>query len=255
MSDYDAPIPLPVIPDPEGSAAARRRRFRALGDAGLVVEMRALDPLAWNEFDQRFRGGLDAYARRFGVDVAERDDLVTETLMNVATRLIALHEPPIANIRGYLVTTLRHRVLALRRAAARRHKRNGLLVTSDGEGVVLALCSEQAVRDSSGVHVAGEYEAGEEQRVVELLMRAILRQLTGEERALLSWTAEGVPHRLIAEWLEIRYDAAAKRVARLMARLRRLAWAEALRLSERDRALIVRRFRGAAQVRSTEGDV
>ncbi len=53
-------------------------------------------------------------------------------------------------------------------------------------------------------------------RLAELLSA----RLSDEERQLLAWVAEGVPQRVIAEWLGINREAAKKRIARLCRRLR-----------------------------------
>ena len=47
-------------------------------------------------------------------------------------------------------------------------------------------------------------------------------QLTDEEQQVLGWDERRVPHRQIAEWLGVSYDAATKRIWRLKRRLQAL---------------------------------
>ena len=67
------------------------------------------------------------------------------------------------------------------------------------------------------------------------LAAALRAATTTDEQLLLTWVAERVPHRTIAAWLGVTYDAAAKRVWRLCRRLRAAAvrHVEALAADER----------------------
>jgi FixJ family two-component response regulator len=63
---------------------------------------------------------------------------------------------------------------------------------------------------------------------------------------MLAWVAEGVPQRMIAEWLGISREAAKKRIARLCRRLRAAAPDVAALLPSADRREIDRLLRRAS---------
>jgi DNA-directed RNA polymerase specialized sigma24 family protein len=190
------------------------RSLRALSDAGLVDAMRVGDELAWGEFVDRFRPLLEHFARRTGIPRWEWDACVTEVLEDEALKLASTRQPVLpASLGAYLVRAVRNRHLRLKRAAARRDRRY-----ASARDTGNSLCSESTVRASEGL--AGDQTVGASTLA---RLAAILRdELSEDELLLLTWRSAGVPHRQVAEWLGISYDAAAKRVARLAQRLRAL---------------------------------
>jgi hypothetical protein len=57
---------------------------------------------------------------------------------------------------------------------------------------------------------------------MEQFVTHIRRHLTDEEQQILGWEERRVPHRQIAEWLDMSYDATTKRIWRLKRRLQAL---------------------------------
>jgi DNA-directed RNA polymerase specialized sigma24 family protein len=206
----------------------------------LVDAMRQGDELAWGEFVDRFRPLLEHFARRTGIPRWEWAACVNDVLDDVALKIVARRIKLPANLGSYLVRSVRNRHLELRRSDARRHRQYTL--ASRGyvaERVVTSLCSENAIRASEGPLVS---EAAASAALTRLA--AVLRaELSEDEALLLAWRSAGVPHRQIAAWLALSYDATAKRIARLSQRLRAIAWLRTESFPPEERAEITRFFR------------
>lgn len=240
---------------PRSRAVVRRpERVRAesMGDAALVAAMREGDPWAWREFYVRFRPGLAAFARRAGASAEEVEASVDEVLADQAERLTAPAATVPAHLGAYLLRATRHRLLNARRAAARRQRHHVAAAESHaGESVVVPLVSEYLRRVSEGPASVWDAERGErpddrDASAVLLQLALHLRALTtADELMLLTWVAEGVPHRTIAAWLGVRYDAATKRVWRLCRRLRAAALQHADAMPPEARAEVERFLRRA----------
>lgn len=202
-----------------------RNAARALSDAVLVDAMRAGIPEAWTEFDARFRPLLERYAVRIGIPRWEWSCCITEVLDDEALRLIERSREMPQHLAAYLVRAVRNRHLALKRAAMRRDNRyaGAAAVEDSSEGSVAPLISEHTRRASEPPRVSEERHTPPTgvKRLAELLSE----RLSDEERQMLAWVAEGVPHRVIADWLGINREAAKKRIARLCRRLRGTATA------------------------------
>jgi len=82
--------------------------------------------------------------------------------------------------------------------------------------------------------------------VVAGLAAFIRVHLTEEEQQILAWEERRVPHRQIAEWLGVSYDAATKRIWRLKRRSQTLAAHYAQVMPPEDRREMERLFRRAA---------
>jgi DNA-directed RNA polymerase specialized sigma24 family protein len=232
----------PYDDSPRGSGRnSAVRRLRALSDAALVEAMRGGDEMAWGEFVDRFRPLLEHFASRIGIPEWEWNACVTEVLDDEALRLTAGTGALPASLGAYLVRAVRNRYLRVKRAASRR--RQHYASASDphlAEPVILSLCSENALRSSAGP--AGEIPAGTSGALARLA--AILREeLSEDDLLLLTWRGAGVPHRQIAAWLGITYEAVAKRTARLSQRLRALAQLRAESFPPEDQSEIARFFR------------
>jgi DNA-directed RNA polymerase specialized sigma24 family protein len=146
---------------------------------------------------------------------------ITEVLDDEALRLIERSGEMPHHLSAYLIRAVRNRYLALKRAAARRDRRYADAAGAEAEMVVGVLVSEHTRRASNPPRVAEEQSmtATGITRFAELLSA----RLTSNERQMLAWVAEGVPQRVIGEWLGINREAAKKRVARLCRRVRVLA--------------------------------
>ena len=83
-------------------------------------------------------------------------------------------------------------------------------------------------------------------RAVQALVAYIRRHLSGEQQRLLGWEERRVPHRQIAEWLGLRYEATTKRIWRLKRRLQALTVAyHAVASTDEERRELERLFRRA----------
>ena len=177
--------------------------MRALTDTALIDAMRASIPEAWTEFDARFRPLLERYAARIGIPRWEWSVCITEVLDDEALRLIERAGEVPQHLTAYLVRAVRSRFLHLKRAGLRRDRRYAM------DGAVGAVMSEHTRSACDPPRIAEERVNGA--GVVARFGLALGARLTTEEQQMLAWVAEGVPHRLIAEWLGINREAAKKR--------------------------------------------
>lgn len=197
-----------------------RNAARALSDAALVDAMRAGVREAWAEFDARFRPLLERYAARIGIPRWEWSCCITEVLDDEALRLIERSREMPQHMTAYLVRAVRNRHLALKRAAMRRDNRYADAAAADvaSEGGVGPLVSEHTRRSCEPPRVSEELQTPP--TGVTRLAQLLSERLSDEEQQMLAWVAEGVPQRVIADWLGINREAAKKRIARLCRRLR-----------------------------------
>ena len=214
--------------------------MRALTDAALIDMMRAGVPEAWAEFDARFRPVLERYAARVGIPRWDWSVCITEVLDDEALRLIERAGQVPLHLTAYLVRAVRNRFLELKRSTRRRDRRYAI------DGAVGAVMSEHAHRAADPARIAEEATVSSP---AARFAEALGAHLTREEQEMLAWVAEGVPHRLIAEWLGITREAAKKRIARLCRRLRAAAGDATARLPLADRREIDRLMRRAGAPR------
>jgi len=212
--------------------------MRALTDAALIDMMRAGVPEAWAEFDARFRPLLERYAVRVGIPRWDWSVCITEVLDDEALRLIERAGQVPLHLTAYLVRAVRNRFLELKRSTRRRERRYAV------DGAVGAVMSEHAHRVADPARVAEDARTASSPAA--RFAEALASHLSREEQQMLAWVAEGVPHRLIAEWLGITREAAKKRIARLCRRLRAAAGEATARLPVADRREIDRLLRRAS---------
>lgn len=215
--------------------------MRALTDAALIDMMRAGVPEAWAEFDARFRPLLERYAARVGIPRWDWSMCITEVLDDEALRLIERTGQMPSHLTAYLVRAVRNRFLELKRSTRRRDRRYAV------DGVVGSVMSEHARRAADPTRIAED--ARSLSTPATRFAEALGARLTEEEQQMLAWVAEGVPHRLVAEWLGITREAAKKRIARLCRRLRAAAGDATARLPLADRQEIDRLMRRASTPR------
>jgi DNA-binding CsgD family transcriptional regulator len=197
-----------------------RNAARALSDVALVDAMRASVPEAWTEFDARFRPLLERYASRIGIPRWEWSCCITEGLDDEALQLIERSREVPQHMAAYLVRAVRNRHLALKRAAMRRDSRyaRAAAVAESPEGRLGPLVSEHTRRACEPPRVSEERQTPPSG--VTRLAQLLSARLSDEERQMLAWVSEGVPQRVIGDWLGINREAAKKRIARLCRRLR-----------------------------------
>ena len=232
---------------------ADQRAARALGDAALIAAMRQNDPIAWAEFERRFRPGLDAFCARIRLAEWQRDECITDVLDDAAIKLTRGDIALPGHLSGYLVRAVRNRAFSMMRGTARRERHyHDAATLADGEFVVRSVCSEQVLRDASGEMLGstsssdlsdrGTDAVVDEAVVVRRLARELMSELTDEEQRIVVWVAESVPYREIASWLGSSYDATSKRIWRLLKRLRDAAAARAEQFSDDERNVLRRYF-------------
>jgi DNA-directed RNA polymerase specialized sigma24 family protein len=209
-----------------------------LSDAALVTSMREGVGAAWLEFDARFRPLLERYAARVGIPRWEWNACITDVLDDEALRLVERSRELPQHLSAYLVRAVRNRHLTIKRAATRRDQRYASAVSDDvtAEGAVLTLMSQHSRQACNPSRVSEDrLPAGES---FARLGQLLATHVSTEERQLLAWVAEGVPHRIVGEWLGISRDAAKKRIARLCQKLRRTAMQLSESLPPEDRHVI-----------------
>lgn len=217
--------------------------MRALTDAALIDAMRASIPEAWTEFDARFRPLLERYAARVGIPRWEWSVCITEVLDDEALRLIERAGQSPQHMTAYLVRAVRNRFLELKRTSLRRDRRYAV------DGAAGAVMSEHTRRAGDPPRIAEERT--DSCTAASRLGRELSASLSTEEQQMLAWVAEGVPQRVIAEWLGINREAAKKRIARLCRRLRASAPEVTAGLSRDDQRQLNRLLRRALTFESS----
>ncbi len=212
--------------DARGERLAERMHWRATSNAQLVAAVRKGRFEALREFYARFEPLLARYAARAGVSMESWEDDAHDVLCDVVLSLIsddkgARTRPrdDVRDIHSYIQRAFRNRMLDARRSAARREQRDAHATSSDpatSERVVLATCSESAVRASSG----DDHDAPPLSPAIARLATVLGTELSASERQMLTWVGNAVPMRDIATWLEINYSAAKVRLSRTRSRLR-----------------------------------
>ena len=212
--------------DARGERLAERMRWRATSNAQLVAAVRKGRFEALREFYARFEPLLARYAARAGVSMESWEDDAHDVLCDVVLSLIsddkgarARPRDDVRDIHSYIQRAFRNRMLDARRSAARREQRDAHATSSDlatSERVVLATCSESAVRASSG----DDHDAQPLSPAIARLATVLGRELSASERQMLTWVGNAVPMRDVATWLEINYSAAKVRLSRTRSRLR-----------------------------------
>jgi DNA-directed RNA polymerase specialized sigma24 family protein len=219
-----------------------------LGDRPLIVAMRCGSTAAVREFVVRYRPMLVLAARRFGVVGGERDDMADDVLHDAAIRFTDSGTSVPVAVRGYLLRSLRNRVVNAVRAHDRRAR--ATTAATDAacdaepyfEHAVVGCASEHSVQASHGPGWDGP-------RPVSPALVRLATQLTSdlrvEDRMLVEWLSDHVPQQEIATWLSLGYDATTKRIRRLRARLQAAALRHAEHFSPTERQEVMTFLRRA----------
>ena len=233
-----------------GARLAARTRWRSESDAALVAAVRTGDFEALRELYARFEPLLARFAARAGLAFDSWEEAAHDVLSDVVLALIADGARPrtgVPSVHAYVIRAFRNRMLDVRRAAERRaaHERDAS-ARDRGEPIVLAGCSEAAIRESAGVGAEGAEPSAAIARLASVLDSA----LSVEERQMLTWVSNAVPMREIAQWLGVGYSAAKVRLSRLRSRLRERALRHVNECSGAERqALVAFLRRGAGDAR------
>jgi DNA-directed RNA polymerase specialized sigma24 family protein len=176
------------------------------------------------------------------------DASIDELLTLVALHLARPDAPIPTRLAPYLVRAAaryrRQRARNVRRRTAwhaRAVREDLSLALPDGHDVAGSLFSEYS-RRAAGEAIAPRVA----EHAVRELVERLLAELTPENVQLLTWNADGVPHREIAEWLGLSYAAVAKRAQRLTRRLGVRAAELRSTLSADDQAALARLLRERA---------
>lgn len=224
MTRLRAPIAIVAFvtptPNPHGAASADASATPAYhdADAALLADMRDhRHTHAWLAFQRRFRPILEANARRQRIPAHHWPVCIAEVLDDEAMRLSSGVAAQPLDLPAYLVRASQHRYLRLKRAESSRSQAHDAASDPIGdEQVVSSTCSQASLDASSGIDACEQHVARGLVRLVEDLVAT----LSTDDRLILSWLGECVPHRSIADWLGMSYGACTKRVWRLCRRLR-----------------------------------
>lgn len=238
--------------DTRGERLAERMRWGATSNAELIAAVRKGSFEALREFYARFEPLLARYAARAGVSLESWEDDAHDALSDVVLSLIsdekrARTKPhdDVRDIHAYIQRAFRNRMLTAHRSAARRDERDARATSSDAatsERMVLATCSESAVRASSGENG----DAVTLSPAIARLATVLGAELSMDERQLLTWVGNAVPMREIASWIGINYSAAKVRLSRTRSRLRARALRHVNACAGAEREELVAFFRRSA---------
>jgi DNA-directed RNA polymerase specialized sigma24 family protein len=161
-------------------------------------------------------------ARRMGIDVEERDEVVTTLLDDVVLHLMENALAP-RHLTRYLVAALRNRARNRHRDSERRRS------MQEGAYVELGLARQSIVAESHSAYGLRATMGSDEGGAVPLrsaiakLAQSSARELTRDEMTMMVAVGRHVPLRDVAEQLGITYGAARVRLHRLRERFRKLA--------------------------------
>lgn len=195
------------------SALRPRTAWRARSDRELIVAMRADISAAFDEFVARYQPLLLARSRRFDLPQWEREDCVADVLESMMLRLLKPETRAPKEMAAYLVRVLHNRLVDVSRTRGGREAARHGVADSGDVGVERLV----AAPDTPDLTVP------ELSPALQRLAQALVGPLTDEERQLIGWESNMIPHRTIAAWLGVSHAAATKRIWRLRARLREVA--------------------------------
>lgn len=225
-----------------GPFGARRSDvWRSRTDRELIVAMRTGTSAAFDEFIARYEPLLRSRTSRSSLPSWERDDCVADTLQSVILHLLRPDVRAPATMAAYLTRALHNRLADASRARCLRN------AVEDSEADQVDPAMDHAAMSTMSRYSVEACAPADEARVslpcgLEHLAAALVRPLTDEERLLISWEGNMIPHRTVAEWLGISRAAATKRIWRLRTRLREAAAAYARSLPPPEQVEVERYF-------------
>jgi DNA-directed RNA polymerase specialized sigma24 family protein len=163
----------------------------------------------------------------------EREDSVADVLESMMLRLLKPEVRAPKEMAAYLARVLHNRLVDVsRRRGGREATQHGVADSSDVDVARLIAAPDTADSTASSMSPA-----------LERLARALVDPLTDEERQLIGWESNMIPHRTIAAWLGVSHAAATKRIWRLRARLREVALRYSASLASAEHREIMRVIR------------
>ena len=217
----------------ERESNAEHDRFRSFNDANLLLALKHEIPGAFVEIVARYQALMFRYARNFGIRPGERREWVSSLMHDVVLTLLKPGAVVPDSLGAYFARACRNKAYADHRAAVRRERHE-----NEAASESLAAASASSVEDWQDDEIADDTNwssSGLSPGLVKLAAK-LDSAITPDERALLDWSSEAVPLRVIAEWLGISRSAAAQRVSRLKQRLRSIAPRIATDFSESEQA-------------------
>ncbi len=218
--------------------------WRGIGDRALVGAIREGRSEAVDEFIRRFEEVVLRCARQLQIPHDERAHWVGEVLYEVALTLGRGQGPAPNHLAAYVAAACKRRGWRARTRAQSHEARvreAASEVYASSEPAVLALCSEASLRLACGA----DWEMPELSPVLARLAATFDREISAEERDVLSWLGQHVSYTTIAMWLGISRPAAVSRIQRLRARLIRTTLRFGAGLDAADRAELLRFLRRA----------
>lgn len=179
-------------------------------------------------------------ARRFGVDPAERTELVTTVLDDFILHVLGSPQPP-RDVAQYLVAAVRNRIRSNRRDRLRRHRREVQAATTlhgTEQRIMAESHSEYSIRAVAAPDMEADGQALES--AIVKLARWSAAELRADELTLMVGVGHYVPLRDIAEQLGISYVAARVRLHRLRERFRKLVMQHVATLEANERREVER---------------
>jgi DNA-directed RNA polymerase specialized sigma24 family protein len=229
----------------DGASAIVSARYPT--SAEMLAAIHRGDEAAIGELFLRFAPLLRDQARRMGVDIGERDEVVTTILDDVVMHLMENQLAP-RHLAKYLVASLRNGARNRHRDSNRRSSAEaaGYSVLGWGEQRVVAECHSEY-----GIHASRSADDAEPlplRSVISKLAERSARELTRDETIMIVGVGRHMPLREMADQLGITYGAARVRLHRLRERFRKLASQYVVTLKP-DEAREMERFFRRANVR------
>jgi RNA polymerase sigma factor (sigma-70 family) len=197
-------------------ARSRFRRYRSgvrpevSTHASLLAKLRNTgDASAWAEFDDRYRELIFAFARRRGLQPADADDVVQETLAAAHRALPTFeYDPRKGRFRGWLKTA------AVRAADLRRRARGDALHHAADDASALAAAEADP-------EIEAQWDAEWRRYHVRLATAKVRDEFNGKDLAAFeACTVDGAPPAEVAASLGLSVDSVYQAKSRIVKRLR-----------------------------------
>jgi RNA polymerase sigma-70 factor (ECF subfamily) len=201
----------------------------------LLERMReAADPLAWQDFFDRYWGSIFAFARHLGCQEQSADDIIQEVMLAVFQgREVFRYDPARGRFRDWLAAVVRNTVAKRRRRPDGRIRGQGLL-QDDGPAAVPAV--DTKVDDAC--------QAAFENTLLQAVLQVVRQEVSPETyQAFELSVLHELPGRVIAQATGLSRNAVYKARARVTERLRELgaSYSASGQLGERLRRVLAER--------------
>jgi DNA-directed RNA polymerase specialized sigma24 family protein len=219
--------------------------WREKSDQEIVAGVSRNDARAVREYYERFAPRLARLARRLGCPDDDAEEIVDDVIEASLILLVSRSRAQIRCLPAYLERSVRNRVQNWRRLRLREqtYVSEDVLDPDRTHGTDGTVCSEGSRRASQGE----EFRDSSLSLPLRRLVSALDEGVTDEEKLILQWISNLVPHGEIARWLGAGYEATSRRIRRLADRLLDAAEKYAAGLSENEWRELEPFFRRAAE--------